>query len=184
MIKYSISMRILHWLTGLLIIGLFAVGLWMRSLSYYDALYQVLPFWHKSVGFLLMLLIALRLVLRFSSHRPGPLSSHQPWERRLASLTVWLLYGLLFALLISGYLIATADNRPASFFGWFDIPVLISAFPNQEDVAGIIHEYCAWALIGLSALHGLAALKHHFIDKDVTLTRMHLSNAFISRGTE
>lgn len=172
MLKYSAPMRILHWLTALLIIGLFAVGLWMRSLSYYDSLYQILPFWHKSVGFLLLLLVLLRLMVRFSSQYPAALPSHKRWERRVAGATVWLLYGLMFGMFISGYLIATADDRPASFFGWFDIPVLISAFPNQEDVAGLIHEYCAWALIGLSALHGLAALKHHFLDKDVTLKRM------------
>ena len=170
--KYSAPMRILHWLTGLLIMGLFAVGLWMRSLSYYDSLYQILPFWHKSVGFLLLALVLVRLSVRFSSSLPPPLPSHKSWERTLACLTQWLLYGLLFIMFSSGYLIATADDRPASFFGWFDIPVLFNAFPNQEDVAGLVHEYAAWALIGLSVLHGLAALKHHFLDKDVTLKRM------------
>lgn len=172
MTKYSISMRILHWLTALMIIGLFAVGLWMRSLSYYDSLYQVLPFWHKSVGFLLMMLVVLRLAVKGAGKQPPALPSHRPWERGLAALIQWLLYGLLFGMFISGYLIATADDRPASFFGWFDIPVLITAFANQEDVAGLIHEYCAWALIGLSVLHALAALKHHFYDQDVTLKRM------------
>ena len=119
--KYSLSMRMLHWLTGLLIIGLFAVGLWMRSLSYYDSLYQILPFWHKSVGFLLLALVLLRLMARFVSPSPPTLLSHKSWERLLASITQWLLYGLLFGMFISGYLIATADDRPASFFGWFDI---------------------------------------------------------------
>lgn len=170
--KYSITIRILHWLTAVLILGLFAVGLWMRSLSYYDSLYQVLPFWHKSVGFLLLALVLLRLAVRACNAQPQPLPSHKAWERVLAVITQWLLYVLLFALFISGYLIATADDRSPSFFGWFDIPVLISAFPNQEDVAGLLHEYFAWSLIGLSALHGLAALKHHFLDKDVTLRRM------------
>lgn len=170
--KYSGTMRILHWLSGLLIIGLFAVGLWMRSLGYYDPLYQILPFWHKSVGFLLVALLLLRLIVRQFSTLPPPLASHKHWERTLASLVQWLLYGLLLGVTMSGYLIATADNRPASFFGWFDIPVLVEAFANQEDIAGLIHEYLAWSLIGLSLLHGLAALKHHFLDKDVTLTRM------------
>ena len=170
--KYSVAMRILHWLTALMVMGLFAVGLWMRSLSYYDALYQVLPFWHKSVGFLLLIIVLLRLVVLASSAQPPPLPSHKSWVRLLAGITQWLLYGLLFAMFISGYFIATPDDKPASFFGWFDIPVLISAFANQEDVAGLWHEYAAWALIGLSVLHGLAALKHHFLDKDVTLKRM------------
>lgn len=170
--KFSISMRLLHWLSALLVVGLFGVGLWMRSLSYYDPLYQVLPFWHKSVGFLLLFLILIRLFVRVVTTQPAPLPSHQAWERTLARGTHWLLYGLMFGLFISGYLIATADNRPASFFGWFDIPVLITAVDNQEDIAGLIHEYCAWSLIGLSALHAVAAIKHHFLDKDATLKRM------------
>lgn len=170
--KYSISMRLLHWLSALLVVGLFAVGLWMRSLSYYDPLYQVLPFWHKSVGFLLLFLILARLFIRSITNQPGHLSTHKSWERILARATHWLLYGLMFCLFISGYLVATADNRPATFFGWFDIPVLITAFENQEDIAGLIHEYCAWALIGLSVLHAAAAIKHHWLDKDVTLKRM------------
>lgn len=165
-------MRLIHWLSALLVLGLFAVGLWMRSLSYYDPLYQVLPFWHKSVGFLLFFLILLRLLTRSVTSQPAPLASHKAWERLLARGTHWLLYGLMFGLFISGYLIVTADNRPGSFFGWFDIPVLITAVEHQEDIAGLVHEYCAWSLIVLSILHGMAAIKHHWLDKDETLKRM------------
>lgn len=170
--KYSRAMRALHWLTALMVVGLFALGLWMRSLSYYDSLYQVLPFWHKSIGFLLCALVLVRLLTRWLTAQPAPLATHQQWERVLAKLTHWLLYGLLLGLFVTGYLVTTADNRPGSFFGWFDVPVLMTAFPNQEDIAGALHEYFAWSLIILSLLHGLAALKHHWLDKDETLKRM------------
>lgn len=170
--KYSITMRLFHWTTALLVFGLFGAGLWMRNLGYYDPLYQVLPYWHKSVGFLLTGLILLRLLNRWFSAPPMPLASHRAWEQRLAHLMHWMLYLLLFGLFISGYLVATSDNRPASFFDWFDIPVLFTAVENQEDVAGLIHEVCAWSLIGLVGLHALAAFKHHWLDRDQTLRRM------------
>lgn len=170
--KYSITIRLLHWLTAVMVVGLFGVGLWMRSLGYYDSLYQVLPHWHKSVGFLLAGLVVIRLLTRWVTTLPGPLASHRPWERRLAHLMHWILYGLLFGLFISGYLIATADGRPAPFFGWFEIPALFAPFDNQEDLAGQIHEYCAWSLIVLAVLHALAAIKHHWLDRDETLKRM------------
>ncbi|MGO1247630.1 MAG: cytochrome b [Oceanisphaera sp.] len=170
--KFSLPMRLLHWLTALLVVVLFALGLWMRSLSYYDSLYQVLPFWHKSIGFLLLFLILLRLLTRAFTAQPAPLASHKKWERVLARGTHWLLYGLMFGLFMSGYLVVTADNRPGTFFGWFDIPVLFNAMEQQEDIAGLVHEYCAWSLIALSVLHALAAIKHHFLDKDNTLKRM------------
>ncbi|MGO1792188.1 MAG: cytochrome b, partial [Oceanisphaera sp.] len=87
--KFSLPMRLLHWLTALLVVVLFALGLWMRSLSYYDSLYQVLPFWHKSIGFLLLFLILLRLLTRAFTAQPAPLASHKKWERVLARGTHW-----------------------------------------------------------------------------------------------
>jgi cytochrome b561 len=74
--------------------------------------------------------------------------------------------------MISGYLISTADGRPISVFGWFEVPALITGIPNQEDRAGDVHFYAAWALVILAALHALAAFKHHLIDRDDTLRRM------------
>ncbi|GAB7194875.1 hypothetical protein OS11_11470 [Dickeya oryzae] len=79
---------------------------------------------------------------------------------------------LLFSILISGYLISTAEGQPISVFGWFSVPATLSGIQNQADSAGKIHLYLAWSVVILSVLHALAALKHHFIDRDVTLKRM------------
>lgn len=75
-------------------------------------------------------------------------------------------------MIISGYLISTADERPIEVFGWFSVPSFGSFIDNQEDIAGTIHEWLAYVLIALASVHALAALKHHFIDKDNTLKRM------------
>jgi cytochrome b561 len=82
------------------------------------------------------------------------------------------LYVVLFATMFAGYLISTADGVGISVFGLFEVPSLIDSIPDQADVAGAIHLYLAWTLVVFSVLHGLAALKHHFIDRDATLTRM------------
>ena len=74
--------------------------------------------------------------------------------------------------MISGYLISTADGRAISVFGWFEVPATITSIPKQEDVAGLVHQYLAWGLVIFSGVHALAALKHHFIDRDATLNRM------------
>ena len=74
--------------------------------------------------------------------------------------------------MIAGYLISTAEGRPIEVFGWFAVPATFYGPENQEDVAGEIHEILAWLLILLSSGHTLAALKHHFIDRDATLRRM------------
>jgi len=75
-------------------------------------------------------------------------------------------------LMLSGYLISTADGRAIEVFGQLSIPALPFNFANQEDIAGNIHEILAWTLVLLSLGHGLAALKHHFINKNNTLLRM------------
>jgi len=169
---YGLAQRCLHWITAITVIGLFALGLWMRDLGYYDPWYHKGPFWHKSIGLALSALVLLRLVLRFALGNPPPLASHAGWEKLLARITHVTLYALMFAAFTSGYLIATADNRPAPFFGLAEIPALFTAFTHQEDIAGDIHQICVWSLIVLAGVHSLAALKHHFIDRDDTLRRM------------
>ncbi|BCO30678.1 cytochrome b [Thiohalobacter sp. COW1] len=163
---------LLHWLVALVIIGLFALGLWMTDLTYYDPWYREAPAIHKSVGILLFLAILLRLAWRWCNPRPVPLSNHKPWERRLAHWTHVLLYALPLLVMVSGYLISTAEGRPVEVFDWFSVPATFSGYEQQEDIAGEIHEILAFILIGLASVHALAALKHHFIDRDRTLRRM------------
>lgn len=163
---------LLHWLMALAIYGMFALGLWMVGLGYYDGWYHDAPEIHKGIGILLFAALLLRLGWRFISPPPKPLSSYSPAVRRSASAAHWLLYGLLLVLLFTGYLISTADGKPISVFGWFEVPALFSGAAQQADLAGDIHLWLAWGLVLISALHALAALKHHFIDRDVTLKRM------------
>ena len=82
------------------------------------------------------------------------------------------LYVLVLGVMVSGYLISTADGRGISVFGWFEVPALIYDLPNQASVAGDIHWYSALALMILAAGHALAALKHHWLGKHATLVRM------------
>jgi cytochrome b561 len=162
----------LHWLVAIAVYGLFSLGLWMRSLGYYDSWYQLGPWWHKSIGVMLFFILMFRLVWRIGNPRPDHLPTHKPYERVVALWVHGLLYLILFVLMISGYLISTADGRPLEVFGWFTIPATISGLEHQEDIAGKVHLYLAWSLVVLSALHGLAALKHHVLDHDMTLMRM------------
>ena len=169
---YGLVAVLLHWLVAMVVVTLFALGLWMTELDYYDAWYQRAPDLHRSIGALLFGITMLRLVWRRADPVPDPVPSHRPWERRLARITHRVLYALLFATMIAGYFISTADGRALEVFGLFSIPATLSGLENQEDIAGEIHELLAFALIGLAGLHALAALKHHFIDRDATLRRI------------
>jgi len=169
---YGAVAMTLHWLVALIMPAMFALGLWMTSLTYYNEWYQRGPLIHKGVGILLFVILLFRLFWRFVSPPPAGLSSYNAFEKLAGHTAHILLYLLLFLVLISGYLISTADGRPLEFFGLLELPALIYGFEDQEDIAGDIHLYSAYCMVGLVALHATAALKHHFIDKDRTLLRM------------
>ena len=170
--KYSPISRLFHWISALLFIGLFAMGIWMRNLGYYDEWYQPAPELHKVIGITFFVWMLARVIWRKLHPAPAPLSSHQSWEKKLAHIVHAALYVSIFIIMMSGYLIATADNRGIDFYGLFEVPVLINAFESQEDWAGLIHEYLAYAVMALVVLHAAGAIKHHVFDKDHTLKRM------------
>lgn len=174
--SYGLMAILCHWIAAVTVVGLFALGLWMTDLNYYSPWYQKGPDIHRSVGILLALLIVWRLAWRLLNPQPVHLPNHKSWERLLAKLTHLILYVLLFAMFISGYLITTAEGQAIKVFNWFEIPALVTGaemgISNLEDRAGDIHEVLAFTLIALAGVHAVAAIKHHVIDKDTTLVRM------------
>ncbi|WP_016712404.1 cytochrome b [Pseudomonas monteilii] len=160
--RYGVVSILLHWGVALAVFGLFGLGLWMVGLDYYSPWRKAGPDLHKSIGLVLLAVMLLRVVWRFVSPPP-------PAPAKLGHLALYL---GLFAVMAAGYLISTADGVGIPVFGLFEVPALISDLPDQADVAGVIHLWLAWGLVIFAVLHALAALKHHFIDRDATLTRM------------
>lgn len=160
----------IHWLMAASIFAMFALGLYMVDLTYMDAWYKSAPHIHQSVGLLLLFLLIFRGTWRISQPRPTILGVGI--EKIIALLVHRLHYVFMFGLMISGYLISTADGRGIAVFTWFEFPALLPAEKGREDMAGLIHAYLAWAFMAFVLLHASAAFKHHFIDKDQTLLRM------------
>lgn len=167
---YGLIHIVLHWITALGVIGLFVLGLWMVGLTYYSQWYHTAPHIHKSIGLLIAALTLFRILWKISNSSPLPIGSKN--ERIIAKLAHSGLYLLLLGIFISGYLISTADGHGIEVFNWFTIPSAGKLFEGQEDISGDVHEWLAFTLIGLTLLHALAALKHHFISNDETLKRM------------
>jgi cytochrome b561 len=78
----------------------------------------------------------------------------------------------MFALPISGWLMSSAAGIPASFFGLFDLPDLISRNESLFRTFIQIHKWLGYALIALIGVHAGAALRHHFLLRDETLKKM------------
>jgi cytochrome b561 len=170
--RFGLVTILLHWFMAIALIGLFCLGWYMVDLTYYDALYKTLPFIHKSIGIVFGLLLILRLVWTVINVTPKFEDGLSSFERLAAKAAHLGLYGLMVLIVISGYLISTADNSSISVFDIFQVPATITSIPEQEDIAGLVHEYLAYGIMGLTLLHVAAALKHHFINRDNTLRKM------------
>lgn len=168
--SYGLLSIALHWLMAVALFGMFALGLWMTTLSYYDRWYHDAPELHKGIGVLLLLLLIVRLVWRWINPRPVLMGSG--WEQVVALLVHRMHYLLMFAVLLSGYLIPTAEGVGIDLFGLLTVPATFTFDKQQADLIGQLHLIAAWAMMGLAGLHAAAALKHHFIDRDITLKRM------------
>jgi len=169
---YGLIAIMLHWFMAIGIIGLFCLGLWMTSLSYYDAWYTRAPWLHKSAGIIIAITLVCRICWRLSNPNPALPSTLSSLEKNLARWGHRLLYVLMLSVMISGYMISTTDGRAIEVFGWFDVPAVFPPFDNQEDIAGVLHFYLASSTLALATLHALAAFRHQFIDRDGTLTKM------------
>ena len=170
--EFGLVALVMHWLMAMLIVGLFGLGLWMVELDYYSEWYKTGPDIHRGFGVIVLFLLLFRLAFRLWNPPPIQEASLRRWEGISAVIMHWTLYLGIFVVIVSGYLISTADGRSVAVFNWFEIPATISSVDNQEDIFGSIHFYVATALLVLSGLHTAAAFKHHFIDKDGTLKRI------------
>ena len=169
--EYGIVSIFLHWLVAILVIMLTALGIYMVELDYYDAWYNLAPWWHKALGMFTFGLLLLRVIWRTSTVQPEPLSGSR-WEKKLGWFVHLLFYISLLTVCITGYLVATAKGAPVEIFTDIAIPALLEISADQAEFTGWLHWVVAYAIIGLLVLHVLASLKHHFIDKDATLMRM------------
>ncbi|ODN67599.1 cytochrome b [Methylophaga muralis] len=170
--RYGLISIVLHWSVALLTIGLFVLGLWMVDLGYYDDWYYQAPWWHKGLGFIVLLLVLIRWLWRPFAGKPAAISTTPVWQN-LAAKTVHQLMNLaIIVLAVTGYLIVTAKGQPLGIFDWFNIPALTQLTVSTSDLVSKLHLWSAYFIIALASIHALAALKHHFINKDATLRRM------------
>lgn len=161
----------LHWLTLILILGLAMAGLLMTDLPNGPQKIQIYAL-HKSFGLTVLGLTAIRLIWRLFSTTPATAENTPAWQAFVAKLTHGMLYVLLFAMPISGWLYNSAAGFPLKYFGLFKLPKLSGYDPQLKELAGEAHETFFYVLALLMLIHAGAALKHHYLDKDTTLTRM------------
>jgi cytochrome b561 len=169
--RYSAVAQAFHWVIAALIVTQFTLA-WMSEDLPLGAHKLGLLARHKSFGMTVLMLAVLRLAWRLF-HAPPPLPAGMTKiEHFLAKFTHVAFYVLLFAMPLSGWLMSSAKKYSVSWFGLFTWPNLIGKNEDTFDLLRSTHEILSWALFVLAVLHILAALKHHFWNKDDVLVRM------------
>jgi cytochrome b561 len=170
-LRYDRVAVILHWLMAICIIGMLFIGFFWEDLSPREVKIFAINF-HKSLGMTLLVLAFFRLYWRLRHRPPALPETMPPLERRAARGAHGLLYAFMLAMPLTGWLYVSALAKyPTVYFGLFTIPHL----PIPKSMKGFFyesHELLAYGLIALLVLHVLAALKHHFVDKNDVLKRI------------
>ncbi len=171
MTRYSAPSIALHWLVAALLVATFPLGLYMTGLPLSPRKLQLFSY-HKWIGVTIFALAWLRLAWRLR-HAPPPLPAAMPrWQQRAAHAVHGLLYALLIAIPLSGWLYSSASGVPTVYLGLWQLPDVVDRDKALADALRGVHRSLNWTLAALVALHVLAALKHHFVDRDGLLHRM------------
>lgn len=169
--KYTPTAIGLHWLSALLILIILPLGMVMTDLGLSPTKLKLYS-WHKWLGVTIFALVLVRIVWRLS-HVAPPLPPSMPaWQRQIAAGLHGLLYLLMLALPLSGWLMSSAKGFQTVWFGVLPLPDLL---PKNEALGHFFeetHETLVGLLLILLALHVGATLKHHFIDRDDIAARM------------
>lgn len=164
--------RWFHWGLGIAILGMLAFGWWMNHIPargdrfFYRSI-------HADIGYIILVLMMLRLVWRIFNPVPAQPAGTPRWQRVLALANHWTLYAITFTVIMLGWAHSGARTQNyADFFGLFRVPQFTS--PDREAARAYEdrHILFAYVLLALIAVHLLAAIWHHFVKRDRVTSRM------------
>lgn len=169
--RWGTVSQALHWLVAGLILLQGTLGIVMVAIPNSPdkiGLYAL----HKSIGLTVLALAALRLGWRLYAGAPSPPVGVPRWQHAAAWGSHQLLYGLLFALPLSGWLFNSAAGFPMQWFGLFNLPAIADADPALRAFSGSLHRWLFWLLVAVTLVHAAAAIHHHLVAGNSTLARM------------
>lgn len=169
--KYRPSIIALHWLTLLLMVGVYACMELHGNYPRGSETREMLKDWHYLLGLSVFALTWLRLLLRATGKVPPIVPQPPAWQATVSHVVAFLLYAFMLAMPVLGYLALNAEGDAVAL-GSFEFPRLVAENPAFADSVKEIHETIGTVGYFLVGLHALAALVHHYVRRDNTLRRM------------
>jgi cytochrome b561 len=168
-LHYGTPAKIFHWLIVALLAVQYPVG-WLMPDVHQGPPGTAMVI-HISVGLSILAAIALRFVWRLT-HPVAPESSLTPLHRLTSEAVHWLLYLLVFATTLTGWLFASFRGWSVSYFFAFPLPMLAAKNPTAIKTIDGWHQAAEWALLVFIVIHVAAALMHIFVYRDRIMQRM------------
>ena len=154
---YTGTAKVLHWVTGAVIVAGFS------AYSY-----------HKWIGVSAFALVLLRLAWRIGHAPPAWPAGMPRWQAAAAGAVHVLLYALMLAIPVTGWLYSSASGVPTVPFGVaaLQLPDLVAKDRGLADVLRFVHRAFNYSLASLVVVHVAAAVGHRFFDDQGILARM------------
>jgi cytochrome b561 len=169
-LQYGATAKVFHWLIVALLLVQYPIG-WLMPDIHRGQTPGVGMTLHISFGLLILALIVLRLSWRLT-HPVAPESSLPAWHRLSSEVVHWMLYVLVLATTITGWLFASFRGWSVAFFYLFPLPMLASDNAAAGRAIDGLHQVMEWTLLVLVGLHVLSALVHLFVYRNRVMQRM------------
>jgi cytochrome b561 len=168
--QYGTTAKIFHWLVMALLVMQYLIG-WLMPDIHRGMKPGVAMTFHISLGILILVLVVLRFVWRLT-HPVAPESSLTRWQRLTSEAVHWLLYALVLATTVTGWLFASFRGWSISLFYLVPLPMLASDNAAAGKAIDGLHQAMEWALLVVIGIHVASALAHLFFYRDRIMQRM------------
>ena len=169
-LQYGTTAKVFHWVIVALLVVQYLFGWLMPDIHRGDKPGVGMTF-HLSIGLTILVLIVLRLAWRLT-HPVAPESSLPPWQRLSSEAVHWLLYIVVLATTLTGWLFASFRGWGVTFFYLVPMPMLATENAAAGKIIDGLHQAAEWTLLVLIGLHIATALAHLFIYRDRIMQRM------------
>jgi len=169
--RYGSLSITLHWLMFLLIVAGYACMELREFFPKGSDPREAMKSWHFMLGLTVFVLVWLRLGLRLLQVKPAIEPQPVAWQRYLGTALHWVFYAFMIGMPIAGWMILSAEGKPIPFYG-LELPALIAKNKDTAEWIEDIHKTVGTAGYALLAIHASAALFHHYVLRDNTLTRI------------
>jgi cytochrome b561 len=168
--NYGTTAKVFHWLVVVLLMVQYPLGKLMphihRGMTPGDAMT-----FHISFGIAILTLMVLRLFWRITNP-VAPASSLPEWQQLISEAVHWLLYVLVLATTMTGWIFASERGWSISLFFATPLPTLPIEGSLLARSIGDWHGTMEWALLLVIGAHVAAAMAHTFIFRDRIMQRM------------